>query len=148
MRSRNFWSRWAAPGRKLRRFYRQISEVEETSSRRSPARARLYASIADTQAAGFTCLGCTRYIRRIVILRKQRRLSDELACVSTTKTSFAQLPAFIPASLTDSMLFLTNLWLHNFPLNVETRLNALLLDRARDNAITRRKIVWVERCGS
>ena len=55
----------------------------------------------------------------IVIPRMQWRLSDELACVSTTKTSFDDPPAFIPASLTASMLFLANFWLHNFPLNAK-----------------------------
>ena len=126
MRSRNFWFRWAAPRWKLRRFYRQISEVEETSCSRSPA--RLCTRVPDIQQEREGEREREReswfYVSRfnmegIVIPRMQWRLSDELACVSTTKTSFDDPPAFIPASLTASMLFLANFWLHNFPLNAK-----------------------------
>lgn len=50
----------------------------------------------------------------IVILQKRRRLSDELACVSTAETSPSLPPLLFPPSLTASMLLLANLRLRRF----------------------------------
>lgn len=50
----------------------------------------------------------------IVILQKRRRLSDELACVSTAETSPSLSPLLFPPSLTASMLLLANLRLRRF----------------------------------
>lgn len=73
---------------------------------------------------------CT-YMRGVVTPQKLGRLSDELACVSSTKMPFIQLLACVRTSSTTSTLLLWNLGFHNSSLNGQTRMNKFTSKYAR-----------------
>lgn len=133
MRSRNFWSRWAAPGRKLPRFYPRISRKSEGRRARINVSVQVNARAQSPpppppplpsrspdsthQPSGFT-VNVVVYTgwRDRYPAKAAERLSDELACVSTAETSPSLLPPpLFPPSLTAPMLFLANLRLRRFP---------------------------------